>query len=255
MIANLEQAMKLVLAHEGGYSNHPADPGGATNLGVTQKVYDAYRQRKGQKLQSVRAIGTEEVNTIYKRQYWDAVKADDLPSGLDYAVFDYAVNSGPARAIKDLQRVVGVAVDGVVGNVTLAAIQQQDVFAIIDGLCERRMAFLRSLKTWKTFGRGWASRVADVAEAATAMAVGKVADVAPEPTQKAAPPERVSVMESGTVQGSAVQLASGLGGGIAAVGALDGTAQVVAIVLCGVVALTAAWLMRRRIMEWSEGVR
>lgn len=252
---NIEQSMRYVLKHEGGFSNHPKDPGGATNYGVTQKVYDAYRQRKGLKPQSVRAIDDEEVAAIYKRQYWDAVKADDLPSGLDYVVFDYAVNSGPSRAIKDLQRVVGVPADGVIGNVTLAAINDIDVFEVIDDLCERRMAFLKSLKTWSTFGRGWANRVADVAEAGNAMAIGKTAEITAQPVPKAEPEERVSVMESTTVQGSAVQIVSGVSGGIAAVSNLSGVAQIAAIVVCGVVVLTAVVLMRKRIAEWADGVR
>lgn len=154
--------LPLVLAHEGGYVNHPQDPGGATNRGVTQKVYDSYRANRGQPKQSVRNITRAEIHDIYKRQYWDMCNADDLPAGVDYAVFDYAVNSGSNRAVKDLQRVVGASVDGQVGEETLRktrAAADADEVGLIAALCDRRMRFLRSLKTWKTFGKGWTRRV------------------------------------------------------------------------------------------------
>lgn len=168
-----QQALGLVLAHEGGYVNHPKDPGGPTNRGVTQRVYDAYRQNKGLASRSVRLIDALELYEIYDRQYWDAVKADKLPAGLDYAVFDYAVNSGPQRAVKDLQRALNdnanyygisgnISTDGVMGQLTLAAaIQAASVneVELISRYCERRMTFLRSLRTWKTFGKGWKRRV------------------------------------------------------------------------------------------------
>lgn len=255
MKTNLEASLRYVLAHEGGYSNHPADPGGATNYGITQRVYDAFRQRNDLRQQSVRAITSDEVAAIYKRQYWDAVKADDLPTGLDYAVFDYAVNSGPKRAVMDLQRVLGVKADGVVGNVTLAAASSGDVFAHIDALCNRRMAFLQSLKTWKTFGRGWGRRVAEVAEAAAAMATGKAVRPSEQPTAKAEEVERESVLESKTVLASGVQLASGVGGAVTALGSLDGTAQIVLVAAAAVVIVAALFVMRERLRHWAEGVR
>lgn len=253
MKANLENALRLVLKHEGGFVNHPADPGGATNKGVTQKVYDAYRKRKGLGTQSVRGITADEVAEIYKRQYWDTVKGDDLPSGLDYAVFDYAVNSGPRRAIQDLQRELGVTPDGIVGQLTLAAIAGQDVFGLIDRLCARRLRFLRGLKHYKTFGRGWERRVAEVAEAATSMAQGAEPTIDPQPTPKAEEPAKTA-SQSTTVQASAVQLASGAGAGVAAIGALDGTAQIVALVFVGIIVLAAAYIMRERLKKLAEGV-
>ena len=105
MKANFDKSLALVLVHEGGYVNHPKDPGGATNRGVTQAVYDAYRKTRGKAGQSVKFITDEEVNAIYKFQYWDRVQGDLLPAGLDYAVFDFAVNSGVGRASKYLQAV------------------------------------------------------------------------------------------------------------------------------------------------------
>lgn len=250
---NLEQSLRLVLKHEGGYVNHPADPGGATNKGVTQRVYDAYRQRKGLPKQSVRGITSDEVAEIYKRQYWDAVKGDDLPSGLDYAVFDYAVNSGPRRAIQDLQRELGVTPDGIVGQITLAAVASQDVFGLIDRLCNRRLRFLRALRHYKTFGRGWERRVAEVAEAATAMAQGAVPPEPLAPTAKAEEPGKTAV-QSSTIQASAVQIASGAGAAVTAVSSLDGTAQIIILIGAVVVILAALWIARERLKKLAEGV-
>lgn len=167
------QSLQLVLAHEGGFVNHPRDPGGATNKGVTQKVYDTYRRSIGLATRSVRSITKAEVEDIYRNQYWNKVDGDGLPAGIDYAVFDYAVNSGVGKAVKDLQRtirgwsnrlgeVANIRVDGIMGQATLAAAEaaaHEDECGFIESLCERRMSFLKSLKTWGTFGKGWKRRV------------------------------------------------------------------------------------------------
>lgn len=166
-------ALVRVLAHEGGYSNHPADPGGPTMRGITQRVYDAFRRTAGLPARPVRAITEDELRAIYRRQYWDAVRADDLPQGLDYCVFDAAVNSGPAQAAKWLQRALGISADGQVGALTLdAARAAPDLRHVIDEMCDRRLAMLRALKTWPVFGTGWARRVGDVRLAARALASG-----------------------------------------------------------------------------------
>lgn len=156
------QCIPLVLKHEGGYVNHPADPGGATNKGVTQKTYDGWRDKQGLPRQSVRNIADDEVQAIYRRDYWDAIKGDDLPSGVDYAVFDFAVNSGINRASRYLQDVVRVAADGRIGPATLAAVRAMDARDVVNRLCDARMAFLRGLNTFPTFGKGWTARVDEV---------------------------------------------------------------------------------------------
>ena len=148
-----------ILAYEGGFVNHPKDPGGATNQGITQRTYDAYRRRIGHATQSVRMIDNVERDTIYRVQYWDAIRGDDLPGGVDAAVYDFAVNSGPSLAAKYLQRIAGVKQDGVIGLQTLDAVARLDPVVVIDRLCEARMTFLRGLKTWGTFGKGWSRRV------------------------------------------------------------------------------------------------
>lgn len=165
---NFEKALALVLEHEGLYSNHPHDPGGSTMKGVTQAVYDAYRKVRGRGPRSVKFISDEELRAIYRFQYWDAVKADLLPTGLDYAMFDFAVNSGVSRAAKYLQAVLGVAQDGVIGARTLAAITSP--VATINALLDRRMGFLRNLRTFLTFGKGWTNRVQGVRAKALDMA-------------------------------------------------------------------------------------
>jgi lysozyme family protein len=154
---NFNRCLELVLEHEGGYVNHPKDPGGATNFGVTQKVYDAYRKTRARGYQSVKYITEAEVNAIYKIQYWDRIQGDMLPMGVDYAVFDFAVNSGVDRASKTLQAVCGVATDGVIGAVTIAAVGKP--VDVINAICDRRMSFLRRLKHFVTFGKGWTRRV------------------------------------------------------------------------------------------------
>lgn len=157
---NLETQTQWILVHEGGYVNHPKDPGGATNFGVIQRTYNGYRRRKGLPERSVRDITNAEVIDIYKSQYWDAVKGDMLPSGLDYVMYDCAINSGPARSAKFLQRRLGVKADGMIGNVTLGALAGvNDIESLIKNLCYDRWNWLKTLRTFSTFGRGWTRRV------------------------------------------------------------------------------------------------
>lgn len=167
MHTNFERCLELVLKHEGGFVNHPKDPGGATNFGVTQKVYDAYRKTRARPKQSVRFITEDETKAIYKFQYWDRVQGDFLPRGLDYAVFDFAVNSGVGRASKYLQACVGAKQDGVIGALTIAAIGSSA--NVINALCDRRMSFLRNLPRFVFFGRGWTRRVTEVRKHALEM--------------------------------------------------------------------------------------
>ena len=158
MKENYAQALKQVLKYEGGYVDHPKDPGGPTNKGVTQAVYDNWRKSQNLSIQSVRAIADSEVAAIYKNLYWDRVSGDLLPSGVDFAVFDFAVNSGVSRAAKMLQSVVGVTQDGQIGPATILATKTYVAMSITN----RRLAFMQSLSIWSTFGKGWSARIADV---------------------------------------------------------------------------------------------
>lgn len=172
-------ALRAVLRWEGGWSNHPSDPGGATMRGVTQRVYDAWRAAQGRGHQSVRAISDAELLAIY-RNYADKIAFDSLPAGIDLAVFDAAVNSGPERAGAWLQRALGgLVVDGIIGPATqLAANSAPDKAAVIRRMQAIRLAFVRRLKTWSVFGEGWSNRIADIEARALAMAGGGPAPVA-----------------------------------------------------------------------------
>lgn len=168
-------ALAAVLRHEGGYSNHPDDPGGPTMKGVIQRVYDAWRQGRGLAPRPVREIEDAELKAIYRRQYWDAVRADELPAGIDYVVFDGAVNSGPAQSAKWLQRALGLPADGQVGAVTIEAARaaaEAGPTGLVDDICDRRLAMLKALTTWPVFGRGWGRRVAEVRKLGKSWSTG-----------------------------------------------------------------------------------
>lgn len=168
--ARFAACLAEVLRHEGGYVDHPNDPGGATNLGITRATLSDWRGRPVTKSE-VRALTVAEASAIYRARYWDPVRGDALPPGVDLAVFDFAVNSGPGRAARTLQQVLGVTQDGAIGPITLAAIARAPgPVTIIMDLCDARMRFLRGLGTWPTFGRGWTRRVAEVEAAAMGVA-------------------------------------------------------------------------------------
>jgi lysozyme family protein len=170
MQSNFETCLALMLAHEGGYVHHEKDPGGMTNLGVTKRVWEEWVGHEVDEKQ-MRALTHEMVAPLYKRKYWDAIRADELVAGVDYCVFDVAVNSGPGRAIKFLQSCVGVAVDGGFGPATLAAVKksEEDPARLIELYCAKRLEFLQSLKTFETFGKGWSRRVQEVKDKALKM--------------------------------------------------------------------------------------
>ena len=171
MKQNFDHCMEMLLRHEGGFSDHPKDPGGRTNLGVTQRVYEAWVGRKVTE-QEMKDLTPEDVKPIYRANYWDAVWGDHLPSGVDWSVFDWAVNSGPARATKALQRIVGSVADGVVGPKTMQAVMDMDPVKIIDMMYEERQRFYQGLSTFDTFGRGWTRRNKETRQAALLMAEG-----------------------------------------------------------------------------------
>ena len=168
MKQNFDAALKAILHHEGGFVNHPADPGGMTNLGVTKKVWEEWVGHEVDE-KAMRALTPELVGPVYKAKYWDKIKGDDLPEGVDYAVFDAAVNSGPGRAAKWLQGCVGVEQDGGIGPKTLAAVAAFDPKELVEDYAKRRLSFLVDLPHWGTFGKGWSRRVAEVQSTASSM--------------------------------------------------------------------------------------
>lgn len=170
MKENFDKALIAVLKEEGGYVNHPDDPGGATNRGITIAVYRKWID-KDATVDDLKKISDTTVAHIYRKHYWNAVCGDDLPPGVDYAVFDFAVNSGVVRASKFLQAILQIPQDGKIGPITVAAANEGVSDALVNQYCDRRLAFLKNLRTWATFGRGWSRRVANV----RALALGMVA--------------------------------------------------------------------------------
>jgi lysozyme family protein len=164
-----DAALAETLRHEGGYVDHPLDPGGATNLGITRATLAAWRGRPVAKAE-VMALTVAEAGAIYRARYWNVVAGDRLPPGLDLAVFDFAVNSGPSRAIRTLQACLGVARTGRMDEATFAGLARHPPNALIRALTARRRGFLMRLATWSTFGRGWSRRVASVEARALAFA-------------------------------------------------------------------------------------
>jgi lysozyme family protein len=168
MKENFDSALSAVLKHEGGFVNHPLDPGGMTNLGVTKAVWEEWVGHPVSE-KDMRALTPAAVAAMYRRKYWDKVQGDHLPSGLDHAVFDLAVNSGPGRASKFLQEIVGAKPDGFIGPQTLTLIAQKDPKELVKDYNAKRQAFLEGLPTFSTFGKGWTRRVAEVTQEALAM--------------------------------------------------------------------------------------
>jgi lysozyme family protein len=168
-----EGCLTEVLRHEGGYVDHPSDPGGATNMGITRKTLARWRKvSPWTDLPKAEVVGLkrDEAALIYRASYWNACKAGNMPSGVDLALFDFAVNSGPDRAVRVLQAALGVAADGAVGPVTLGAVNAANPTKLINAICDRRLGFLGRLSTFATFGRGWTRRVAEIRAAALAAA-------------------------------------------------------------------------------------
>ena len=161
---NFDECLKMLLHHEGGYVNHPKDPGGETNLGVTKRVYEKWGGTKDMK-----DLTVEDVAPIYKKEYWERCKCDDLESGVDWAVFDWAVNSGTGRAAKAIQKICGAAQDGAIGPKTLALIGKQDTQYVVEEFGKIRQDFYESLKTFDTFGKGWTRRNKETTEKALEM--------------------------------------------------------------------------------------
>jgi len=237
-----DRALALVLEFEGGFVDHPSDPGGATNLGITRATLAKARGRPVS-VADIKALTRPEAGTIYRRLYWQTVRADDLPPGLDLAVFDFAVNSGPARAVRALQAVLGTTQDGRVGPNTLEAAWAAEREETVRALTRERLRFLRALSTWPVFGRGWTSRTTRVETAALAFAAAAPPRAAPVPTNSQ-PREETKTMTdkktpfaSRTVWANIIGLGSlALGTAGVQTGSLDqgGLADAMAQVVAGV---------------------
>jgi lysozyme family protein len=168
MKENFDSCLDMLLAHEGGFVNHPKDPGGMTNLGVTKKVYEEFTGREVDEAE-MRALTRDDVAPLYKANYWDRVKGDELPSGVDWCMFDWAVNSGTGRAAKAIQTIIGTTADGAIGPQTLRHVNLHDAEDLIRQLHDMRQKFYESLSTFDTFGKGWTRRNNETLEQALEM--------------------------------------------------------------------------------------
>ena len=219
MKGQFEACIKYVLASEGGFVNHPKDPGGATNMGITQSTLAAWRKRPVS-VDEVKRLTRAEAVEIYRAQYWTTIRGDELPPGVDYAVFDISVNSGPGRAAKFLQQALRIEADGVVGSKTIAAAVAASDVGLARDVCARRLAWMRTLKTWRTFGRGWGSRVTEVQRVAVAMAERlelPAINAAPVGQAKANPAQVSTVRHAvltPTGRAQAIQVAGAVGGAL-----------------------------------------
>lgn len=260
MDRNFQRALSLVLKHEGGWADHPKDPGGATMRGVTLGTFRQYVKPDATK-EDLRKITDQQIATVYRRHYWDKVAGAELPDGIDYAVFDFAVNSGPARAALYLQKVVGAKQDGRIGPATIKATKSLLPANVIHRLCDDRLAFLKRLKTWPTFGKGWSNRVRDVRTEALAISgrptpekpavVEKVIEVA-----KPVVPETVDKAVKKQTNGGSWLIGAAGAAGTAMTGAFGANWQtIVAVGGVAIVALLLLFIMRRQIIAAVKEIR
>ena len=232
---NFAPALADVLVHEGGYTADRRDPGnwtgGKVGVGVLKGTKKGISAAAFPHL-DIKALNDNQIADIYEARYWRPIRGDELPGGIDLSTMDYAVNSGVSRSAKDLQRVLQVAVDGIIGPATILAAKSSDPRTVIKAHCGRRMSFLKSLAIWNTFGKGWSRRVANVEAKALSWVSGKAQL---EADAKAA---RDKAAAQGT--GAAV----GTGGGIGADQVPDLAGLPVWVIVAIVAAIAAPLIIR-----------
>lgn len=183
---NATYCIDSILKDEGGYVNNPNDKGGPTNKGITLTNFRRYIKPSGT-IEDLKNLTTAQARDVYRQQYWNAVRADELPSGVDYAVCDFAVHSGPVQAIKYLQRTLAQmglykgGIDGRIGPMTMEAVRVAKPRVLINTICDLRMAFLKRLSSWKHFTKGWTNRVSGVRADSLSLTTAAVGDDTPEP--------------------------------------------------------------------------
>lgn len=240
-----DESLNRLLVHEGGYTNHPSDPGGPTNFGIT--IYD-YRKyvKPDATAADVRAMRLDEAKVIYRAKYWAAQRCDELPAGVDYAIFDYGVNSGIGRSGKVLRRCLKLPDNtSVVSDAVIAAARAVNPRQLISDICSERLRFLQQLKTWSVFGKGWGARVVEVRAAAIHMAdIAAQATATPAPQPAGPVPGKGQVLVSDTAQ-------KGSAGAVAAAGAAAAQQAhqngirplvIVAIVAVAIAVAVGAWM-------------
>lgn len=193
MKENFDLVFRHLLGHEGGYSNDPQDRGGPTRWGVTLAVLRAWRKNDDLSARAVQELTVDEAKQIFRHRYWDLVKADELPSGIDYAVVDFAYNSGVDRASRALQRQLRIGVDGNVATLTVDAcrkIDPVDLDEFIGDYCDARMAFLKTTYGWPRFKNGWTKRVKGVRKVSLALVVDPGAPAVEKPAPAPQPADK-----------------------------------------------------------------
>lgn len=241
MKENLRRSLDQVFKHEGGYVDHPRDPGGATNMGITFATLQRWRKKKITKA-DVKALTKAEATDIYIADYARPVRFDDLPSGLDHVTLDASVNSGIGRGPKWTQAALGVSADGVIGPKTIAATKNCNLPATIERACAARMGFLGGLKTWATFGKGWSRRVAEV-EALALLMAGEMKSL----PQRAATADDKAKAEAKRAGGTAAGGAAG-GGGVETT-LPDGLPDWAMMAIGAAVVLMVVYFLGRRLHE------
>ncbi|YBV94165.1 glycoside hydrolase family 108 protein (plasmid) [Phyllobacteriaceae bacterium JZ32] len=242
------KCVQYVFEEEGGYADNPGDPGGPTNMGITQRTLSAWEGHTVSP-DDVRHLTRKEATQIYKAEYWEKIDGDELPAGLDYAVFDFAVNSGPARAAMTLQEIVGVPQDGVIGMQTIRAVEGRDVADLINMLCDKRKAWLQTLMAANTFGAGWTARVDRVRSRALALAAenkdSPAAAGSGDATAKARQSDTsvTSILTKPEALGSLGSVATGL----AAIATGRGPVQYALAAVMILFALVGVWYFIRRV--------
>ena len=243
--SNFDPSFNAMIRHEGGYVDHPADPGGATNLGVTIGTLSAWLGRRATKAE-VKALTVETVKPIYRKNYWNTIGGDGLPIGLDYCLFDVSVNSGPGKARQFRAETAG----------KFAKVTDE-----IKAVCARRRAFFQSLKTFKTFGKGWMRRVAEVEALAIKMALAGSTIMNPAQVNEALRKEAMGAGDTAkakTKQAKAAGGASAAGGAATAAGGWDwqliafGCVCVAVIGFVGFLAWRAAKQERERMSAFLQ---
>jgi len=251
-MSRFPRAYEAVRVHEGGFVDHPDDPGGRTNKGVTQRTYDSWRRRRGYAPKDVLHISDDEVRAIYRGQYWSPVRGDDLPAGIAYLVFDAAINSGPGRAIRWLQSEIGAKVDGVVGEETIGLAREAEPRALIRRYNARRLDYVRGLPHWRTFGRGWRARIEEV----TAQALAWVVDDTQQATSRVEAPGKAEgrprvtrTLADALTDREAIGAVGGLVGSVGTLASGSGPVQYALAAVLVMAVLAAVVLLLRRAGE------
>lgn len=239
---NYDACLKRVLRYEGGYSNHPSDPGGPTNFGITIADYQKYINPNGTAA-DVRNMTVDQAKTIYRVRYWGVSHCDQLEPGIDHCIFDYGVNSGVGRAGKVLRRLIGHPTNtSVITPEVIRAANARDQVDLVNAICDERLRFLQRLRTWPVFGKGWGSRVVDVRAFAGALAKGQppITGIPPESPGKGEHPKPPGGGTVGPAGG-------GIGAALAAISAwMDAHPALTVVIIVGAIAGTAALVVYLR---------